>query len=53
MTNNVSCFIWDYTDIVAPLHEITHKGEEFKKEKAIKQALDNLKWSLASDDVID
>ena len=52
MTNYVSRFIRDYADIFAPLRDLTHKGVEFKWEKVHQTALDKLKLSLTSDDVI-
>lgn len=52
MTNCVSCFICNYTDIVAPLCDLTHKGMEFNWEKVHQTALDKLKHSLTSDDVM-
>ena len=52
MTNYVSRFIRDYTDIVAPLRDLTHKGVEFKWEDVHQAALDRLKRSLTSDEVM-
>lgn len=39
-------------DIVAPLRDLTHKGVEFKWLEVQQQALDQLKCSLTSDDVM-
>ena len=52
MTNYVSRFIRDYADIVAPLRDLTHKGIEFKWEDVHQAALDRLKRSLTSDEVM-
>ena len=52
MTNYVSHFIRDYADIVAPLHDLTHKGVEFKWEDVHQAALDRLRHSLTSDEVM-
>ena len=52
MANYVSCFIRNYADIVAPLHDLTHQGVEFKWQEVHQQALDQLKCSLTSDDVM-
>ena len=38
--------------IVAPLHHLTHKGVGFKWQEVHQQALDELKPSLTSDDVM-
>ena len=52
MTNYVSRFIRDYADIVAPLRDLTHKGVEFKWEDVHQAALERLKCSLTSDEVM-
>ena len=52
MANYVSRFIRNYADIVAPLRDLTHKGAEFKWQEVHQQALDQLKCSLTSDDVM-
>ena len=52
MTNYVSRFIRDYADIVAPLRDVTHKGVQFKWEDVHQAALDRLKRSLTSDEVM-
>ena len=52
MTNYVSRFIRDYADIVAPLRDLTHKGVEFKWEDVHQTALERLKCSLTSDEVM-
>ena len=52
MANFVSRFIRNYADIVAPLRDLTHKGVEFKWQEVHQQALDQLKCSLTSDDVM-
>ena len=52
MANYVSRFIRNYADIVAPLSDLTHKGVEFKWQEIHQQALDQLKCSLTSDDVM-
>ena len=53
MTSYVSRFICDYADIiVAPLRDLTHKGVEFKWEDVHQEALERLRCSLASDEVI-
>ena len=53
MTNYVSYFIRDYADIiVAPLHDLTHKGVEFKWEDVHQEALERLKCSLTPNEVI-
>ncbi|KAL9988412.1 hypothetical protein ACROYT_G002850 [Oculina patagonica] len=52
MTKYVSRFIRDYADIVAPLRDLTHKGVEFKWEDVHQAALDRLKRSLTSDEVM-
>ena len=52
MANYVSRFIRNYADIVASLCDITHKGAEFEWQEVHQQALDQLKCSLTSDDVM-
>ena len=52
MTNYVPRFILDYADIVAPLRDLTHKGDEFKWEDVHQAALERLKCSLTSDEVM-
>ena len=53
MTSYVSRFICDYADIiVAPLCDLTHKGVEFKWEDVHQEALERLRCSFASDEVI-
>ena len=52
MTNYVSRFIQNYADIVAPLRELTHKDVKFQWEEVHQQALDKLKDSLTSNDVM-
>ena len=52
MTNYVSRFIRDYAEIVAPLRDLTHKGVEFKWEDVHQAALERLKCSLTSDEVM-
>ena len=52
MTNYVSRFIRDYANIVAPLHDLTHKGVEFKWIDVHQAALDRLTHSLTSDEVM-
>ena len=52
MANCASRFIRDYADIVAPLRDLTHKGVEFKWEDVHQAALEWLKCSLTSDEVM-
>ena len=52
MANYVSRFIRNYADIVAPLRDLSRKGEEFKWQEVHQQALDQLKSILTPDDVI-
>ncbi|KAK3716437.1 hypothetical protein QZH41_016846, partial [Actinostola sp. cb2023] len=52
MTNYVSRFIRDYADIVAPLRDLTHKGVKFEWEDVHQAALERLKSSLTSDEVM-
>ena len=52
MTNYVSCFICNYADIVTALRDLTHKGVEFKWQEVHQKALDQLKFSLTSDEVM-
>ena len=52
MTNYVVCFIFNYAHIVAPLRDLSHKGIEFKWQDVHQKALDQLKCSLTSDEVM-
>ena len=52
MTNYVVCFIFNYADIVAPLRDLSHKGIEIKWQDVHQKALDQLKCSLTSDEVM-
>ncbi|KAK3731913.1 hypothetical protein QZH41_016958, partial [Actinostola sp. cb2023] len=51
-TNFVSCFIRDYADIVAPLGDFTHKGVKFEWEDVHQAALERIKSSLTSHEVM-
>jgi len=52
MANYVCRFIRNYVDIVVPLRDVTHKDVEFKWHQVNQQAVDQLKCSLTSDDVM-
>ena len=52
MINYGSRFIRHYSDIVAPLHDLTHKGIEFKWEDVHQAALEQPKCSLTSNKVM-
>ena len=52
LTNYVCRFICDYAGIVAPLHDLTHKGVEFRWEDVHQAALERHKCSLTSDEVM-
>ena len=52
MANCFSRSIGNCADIVAPLPDLTHKGVELKWQEVHQQALDQLKCSLTSDDVM-
>ena len=52
MTNYVSRFIRNYAHIVARLRDLTHKGVEFKWQEVHQNALQQLKCSLTSDEVM-
>ena len=52
MTNYVLRFIRNYADIVSPLRHLTHKGVEYKWQEVYQKALDQLKCSLTSDEVM-
>lgn len=52
MTNYVSRFIRGYEHIVAPLCDLTHKSIEFKRKDVHQAALEQLKCSITSNEVM-
>lgn len=52
MTNYMASFIRGYADIVVPLHNLTHKNVEFKWKDVHREALERLKCSLTSDELM-
>ena len=52
MTNYMASFIRGYADIVVPLHNLTHKSVEFKWKDVHREALERLKCSLTSDELV-
>ena len=52
MTKYVASFIRSYADIVVPLHNLTHRSVEFKWKDVHREALERLKCSLTSDELM-